>query len=166
MHLNLGRSASHLCVELTCALKHLLTEGYEPGIQWQERNYLRFMQDEKFALSGELLPDCCLLPAPYMPKKPRVMVVSLRELHFRSSHAWVHLGVLLGFFLLCVLQIFWNQKKNSSSIDLRSKVILASFSSATRYPQVSKGMLSYCPGISTLATGVYQSFRWSVPRSK
>lgn len=69
MHLNLGHSANPLCVELTCALKHLLTEGCEPGLQWQERNYLRFMQNKRSAFSGKLLPVCCLLPAPHMLKK-------------------------------------------------------------------------------------------------
>lgn len=167
MHLNLGPSASHLCVELTCALKHLLTEGCEPRIQWQERNYLRFIQDERFALSGELLSDCCLLPAPYMLKNP-----GWHFCHWENytpdlvmlECIWVYCW---GFLMMrYLLQISLNQKKNSSIIYLRSKIILAPFSSATRYPHVSKRMISYSPGISTLATGVYQPFRWSVPRSK
>lgn len=171
MHLYLGHSASPLCVELTCALKHLLTESYEPGIQWQEKNYFGFMQNEIFAFSGKLLSWLLSASCPTYAKKSQGEVMSLRELHLRSCHAWMLLGVLLGFsnnlFLIkSLLQIFLNQKKNSSSIDLRSKIILASFPSATGYPHVSKGMLSYSPGISTSASGVCQSFWWSVPRSK
>lgn len=105
------------------------------------------MQDERFALSGELLSDCCLPPPPYTLKKIQgdhrvIERITLQICSRINTFGCVVVGVLFVCLCYCcwlvgcflpisvLLHISLNKMKISSSFDFRSKIILAPFSSA------------------------------------